>query len=57
MTPIGSVFAPAPERPGIGSFDLAPGSYAVVCFLPQGATEGTGPPHFELGMIEEFTVD
>jgi uncharacterized cupredoxin-like copper-binding protein len=38
-----------------------PGRYVVLCFIPEGTTgfetEGTGPPHFELGMYAEFTVE
>lgn len=36
-----------------------PGSYIAVCFIPEGTTpdaEGSGPPHFVLGMLAEFTV-
>ena len=47
----------------------APGDYLMVCFIPQGLTqlpEGSlgpdaslpaGPPHFTLGMRQEFTVE
>jgi uncharacterized cupredoxin-like copper-binding protein len=38
-----------------------PGRYVVLCFIPEGSTsfdvEGTGPPHAELGMYAEFTVE
>jgi hypothetical protein len=38
-----------------------PGRYIVVCFISQGTTspdsEGSGPPHAELGMVDEFTVE
>jgi hypothetical protein len=40
--------------------ELEPGRYAAVCFIPQGTThdtEGSGPPHFTLGMLAEFTVE
>jgi hypothetical protein len=47
--------------------DLTPGRYAIVCFLPVGATpdniealesgEFEGAPHFTQGMIQEFTVE
>ncbi len=36
-----------------------PGRWAAVCFIPEGTTvdaEGTGPPHFTLGMVGEFAV-
>ena len=32
---------------------LAPGNYAILCFLP---TEGSGEPHFTKGMVNEFEV-
>jgi uncharacterized cupredoxin-like copper-binding protein len=32
--------------------DLTPGDWAMICYIPD--PEGT--PHFELGMLEEFTV-
>jgi len=42
--------------------DLQPGQYAMVCFVPQGTvteepSEEGGPPHFTLGMKQEFTVE
>jgi hypothetical protein len=39
--------------------DLEPGGYLAVCSIPQGTighTFGHGPPHFTLGMRQEFTV-
>ncbi|MHA6784434.1 hypothetical protein ACVGOW_26075 [Pseudonocardia saturnea] len=36
-----------------------PGRYGVACFIPEGSTagtEGSGPPHFTLGMLGAFTV-
>jgi hypothetical protein len=39
---------------------MEPGRYGGACFLPQGTThdtEGSGPPHFVLGMFAEFTVE
>jgi hypothetical protein len=38
---------------------LIPGRYGVECPVPLGSTataDGTGPPHYELGQIAEFTV-
>ncbi len=35
------------------AFDLAPGTYAAVCYIPD---SGTGMPHVMLGMVEVFTV-
>jgi uncharacterized cupredoxin-like copper-binding protein len=44
-----------------------PGRYGVLCFIPVGTTEmpeemegppeGDGPPHYEEGMLTEFTVE
>ncbi|MBW3582205.1 MAG: hypothetical protein KY455_03805 [Euryarchaeota archaeon] len=34
--------------------DLEPGDYAYICFLQD---PESGKPHFQLGMIEEFTVE
>lgn len=66
VTFVGGTFA----MPGESATTFVPlddGSYAVICFVPQGATpdnidalesgefEG-GPPHFTLGMVSEFTV-
>jgi hypothetical protein len=36
------------------------GRYGAACFIPQGtthSTEGSGPPHFTLGMFAEFTAE
>jgi hypothetical protein len=39
---------------------LAPGRHGAVDFLPQGTTStgtlGSGPPHYTLGLVGEFTV-
>ena len=60
-TVVGSTFAPSLAQPGVGSFDLEPGDYTLVCFVPQGASpehpDGTGPAHAELGMVHEFRVE
>ncbi len=41
--------------------DVQPGNYALVCFVPVGATnekpKGDGPPHYAKGMVAEFTVE
>ncbi len=34
-------------------FDVAPGNYLAICFLPDAET---GAPHFALGMMQEFSV-
>ena len=39
--------------------DLTPGRYVYACPVAQGSVdgeEGTGPPHFTMGMAGEFTV-
>ena len=47
-------------KAGTGYADLDPGEYLAICFIPKGASEakpdGDGPPHFMLGMQQEFTV-
>jgi hypothetical protein len=35
------------------NFDLTPGNYVALCFIPDGAT---GKPHVALGMVRPFTV-
>jgi hypothetical protein len=55
----GMTFA-EPGKVGTGYADLDPGEYLAICFIPKGASEakpdGDGPPHFMLGMQQEFTV-
>jgi hypothetical protein len=54
-----------PDEKGIYAVaDLQPGQYAMVCFIPQGTlteealeAETEAPPHFTLGMKQEFTVE
>lgn len=60
---IGGAFAPTKGSRSLAVADLEPGDYVAVCFIPTGTTmggdqptEGSGPPHFEHGMIQEFTV-
>jgi hypothetical protein len=55
----GAAFA-APGESDTTYLELEPGRYGAVCFVPQGTThehEGSGPPHFALGMLAEFTVE
>lgn len=63
VTYVGGAFAPAPGAQGLLVVDIEPGDYAALCFIPTGTmvdgggmTEGTGPPHFVQGMIQEFTA-
>jgi uncharacterized cupredoxin-like copper-binding protein len=59
ITPVNAAFAP-PGASNTVSWNLTePGRYAIVCFIPVGSVdgaEGSGPPHFTQGMIQEFTV-
>lgn len=56
---IGEAFAP-PGGSGTAYLDITKsGDYIALCPIPTGTTgetEGTGPPHFVHGMVEEFTV-
>lgn len=55
--PFTAVTGFAPASPGTSGwiyFDLAPGNYVAICYVPD--TE-TGAPHFMLGMIQFFTVE
>ena len=55
----GAAFA-APDESDTTFMRLEAGRYGAVCFIPQGTThdtEGSGPPHFALGMFAEFTVE
>jgi hypothetical protein len=57
--PVAFAGANAGEELDYALADLAPGTYALACFLPQGSIgdhDGEGPPHFTLGMVHEFTV-
>ncbi|HEX2063140.1 MAG TPA: hypothetical protein VHE80_01825 [Acidimicrobiales bacterium] len=51
---VGRSFAEPDQQGTKVEAELGAGRYALVCFLPVG---GTGPPHFERGMVREFTVD
>jgi hypothetical protein len=50
---VGRSFAEPDQQGTKVEAELGAGRYALVCFLPVG---GTGPPHFERGMVREFTV-
>jgi hypothetical protein len=55
----GAAFA-APDESDTTFMRLEPGRYGAACFIPQGTkhdTEGSGPPHFTLGMFAEFTAE
>ena len=52
--PIGGAQALSPNLASFVSYDLAPGEYAVLCFIPD---LETGVPHLALGMVAAFTVE
>jgi hypothetical protein len=55
----GVTFA-APGQSETTFLRMEPGRYGAACFVPEGTThdmEGSGPPHFILGMFAEFTVE
>ena len=43
-----------PGQSIVYDLDLAPGHYAILCFMPDPGT--AGPPHALKGMVDEFTV-
>ncbi len=59
---LGAAFGP-PGTVDAGTRDFAPGKYALLCFVPVGATsekaaeKAEGPPHVARGMSAEFTVE
>jgi hypothetical protein len=53
-TPIGGTAPAIAGRSVFFEADLAPGTYALICFLPD---PSDGKPHFTHGMIREFTVE
>lgn len=58
VTFVGAAFA-VPGDTDTTFLDLPAGRYGAVCFISEGSVgdqEGTGPPHFTLGMAEEVTV-
>ena len=57
FTSAGGVSALAPGTEITVDVDLKPGTYALVCFLPDTAATGTGQPHFQLGMIKQVKVE
>jgi hypothetical protein len=53
VTMTGVVFADQPDQTAVAMYDLEPGQYVAVCFIPVGGGED-GPPHFTSGMLAEF---
>lgn len=59
---VGASFGP-PGTTDVEIKQLVPGKYAMVCFIPVGATDmkalekADGPPHVTRGMSAEFTVE
>ena len=59
ITNVGDMFALSGQS-DVQTFELEPGTYGVVCFIPVGSTaeaEGDGPPHALQGMFAQFTVE
>lgn len=52
--PVGGLQAVLPGTTAWLDLDLAPGTYAAFCFVPD---PESGQPHLALGMLSEFTVD
>lgn len=50
---IGGIQAMDSGKSGYAVLDLKPGTYVVVCFVPD---PKTGKSHLELGMSKQFTV-
>jgi uncharacterized cupredoxin-like copper-binding protein len=55
FTSAGGVSALAPGTEITVDVDLKPGSYALICFLPD--SSGSGKAHFELGMLKQVKVE
>ncbi|HUR74375.1 MAG TPA: hypothetical protein VMZ00_08865 [Sporichthya sp.] len=60
IVPMGVVLA-SPGTTATNFFDVRSGRYAVLCFISKGSTadtnfQGSGPPHFTLGMLAELRV-
>ena len=60
---VGAGFVPMTDSTTLVVADLEAGEYIALCFVPDGSmmhdgemTEGTGPPHFVEGMMQEFVV-
>jgi hypothetical protein len=52
-TSIGGFQAIMPGQTGWLKLDLAPGNYVAICYIPGSAT---GELHFDMGMVQPFTV-
>lgn len=52
--PIGGLQAIMPGSSAWLELDLAPGTYAAICFVPD---PESGQPHLARGMISEYTVE
>jgi uncharacterized cupredoxin-like copper-binding protein len=51
---IGGFQAITPGQTGWLKLDLAPGNYVAICYIPGAAT---GELHFDMGMVQAFTVE
>ena len=54
LAPVGGVGYLSPGQTAWGVFDLAPGAYVALCFVPD---QETGMPHAAMGMVTVFTVE
>ncbi|MGD9890558.1 MAG: hypothetical protein AB7N70_13445 [Dehalococcoidia bacterium] len=54
FAPAGGMQALDPNASGWLHLDLEPGAYMAICLIPD---PGSGRPHADLGMIQEFTVE
>lgn len=55
--PVGYVHIISPGVSNFVSFDLTPGGYLAICFIPDHGGGGDGAPHFQHGMMQTFTVN
>lgn len=59
VTYVNSPYTPGPDTTAGVVVNLTSGRYVYACPIPEGSVngaEGTGPPHYTMGMFGEFTV-
>ena len=54
---VGHVSMLSPGASNYVNFDLEPGTYVALCFVPDHRGEVTGAPHVALGMMQTFTIE
>ena len=54
---VGHVGMISPGVSHYATFDLVPGAYIALCFVPDHRGEATGQPHVALGMMQTFVID